>query len=246
MSSRFVYSKLLATTHDLKKSLNVVPEEGMLKEGMSVPSVASRFPDAMAPLRDGILSDTIAFIVDLSPFSEFVAESTASEIRALLDYYYNGVVPVIEKCGGVVEKYIGDAIVALFGAPFGASRTTDDHIAAAFRAGQESIAKVRKIFVNELVAKVAISRGEMFLGFVGPGTHPELTAVGNPLTLLFRIEEMAERDAVILPTELYDRIESRYPDAPKGSNSVLFTAKRQSCDLRGVGRVDLTTCVFHP
>lgn len=252
MTERFAQAKAVARERSgnvrsvrLKKALNLV-SEGMLKEGMSEPSVFSRFPDAKALLQNGVLSDTIALMTDLSPFSSFVAGASASDVRDLLNAYYDEVVPLIEAQGGVVEKYIGDAVVALFGAPFGSTRTTSDHVHAAFTAARRVTKAVHDLFRHELHAKCAISRGEMFLGLVGPSTHSELTAIGNPLTVLFRLEELATANALVLPTELYEQISDRFHDVtgvPSSGES--WKLRQEQRELRGAGETRVTYCEFN-
>lgn len=243
----FEHAKLIALSDELsgivalQKALNLT--SGMLKEGMSEPSVFTRFPAAKQVLKTGIIADTIAVMVDLSPFSTVVEECEAIDVRRILSSYYDLVVPIIERHGGVVEKYIGDAIVALFGAPFGTKSTTRTHVLRAFDAARESILVVKEHFSSELLAKAAVSRGEMFLGYVGPSSHSELTAVGTPLTMLHRLEDFANPNEIVLTEELYNQISNKFgkasPDAPPGTT---WYPKIKQANLRGIGAVNVVCC----
>ncbi|MCZ7681168.1 MAG: adenylate/guanylate cyclase domain-containing protein [Sandaracinaceae bacterium] len=249
MTDRFARAKVAATNRGtirtLRKALNLL-DEGMLKEGMSEPAVFARFPSARQALEEGILSDTLAMIVDLSPFSEFVADSSATEIRDLLAYYYEETVPIIESGGGVVEKYIGDAIVALFGAPFTGASTTSENIHHAFTAARLATARIHAIFHGDLAAKTAICKGELFIGVVGPDSHSELTAVGNPLTVLFRLEEISRRNSLTITSELYEQIRGRFQDTTEpAAPGTSWRPEPEIVELRGVGRLRVTRCTFN-
>lgn len=225
------------------KSLNV-GGPGMLKEGMSEPSVFRRFPQAKSALVAGTLTDSVALMIDLSPFSRVVSESTPTEIHRLLASYYDVTVKAIETHGGVVEKYIGDAVVALFGAPFRDGATAPSDVSAAFTAGRVSIALVHDLFGGQIHAKCAISRGQLFLGYIGPSSHPELTAVGNPLTVLFRLEDTAEPREIVLTLDTYKQIAPTFIKVPAGwrSSGKTWDETEDNIELRGVGPTKIMRC----
>jgi class 3 adenylate cyclase len=84
----------------------------------------------------------------------------------------------------------------------------------------------------------------MFLGYVGPATHSELTAVGNPLTMLYRLEDLAEPNEVLLPADLYDEMSTKDASpqsAPRLPGST-WQPVRESVPLRGVGNVQIVRC----
>jgi class 3 adenylate cyclase len=181
---------------DLKKAFNLV------KEGMAEPRVFARFPSIAAELRRGVHAECVLMMIDLSPFSRLASHLNAMEIARFLDGYYRIVVENVERAGGVVEKYIGDAVLAVFGRPFtqdGSAQVAADAIDVA----QDLIIAVGEQFEGEVVGKVALSHGRCFIGHVGPDEHRELTIIGNPLTTLFRLENVCPRNAIIAPSALF-------------------------------------------
>ncbi len=247
--NHFPITRRFASNHPqmipMMRALNVV---GMLKEGMAEIPVFKRFPKVESTLRQGVVTtNTIVLMVDLSPFSTFVANSTPMQIQVVLNAYYERAVSLIENRGGVVEKFIGDAVVAIFGAPFnGELDSTTDELLAAFEAGRELIDEMHTLFGAELTAKCAIDVGSCFLGYVGPESHPELTVIGNPLTTLFRLEDRAIRESVIMRTALYERIEPKLPIAKNTLESILagWNVSHDVVELRGVGpAVGVTSAV---
>ena len=111
--------------------------------GCSAPSRARRSPGpwrttrATCGSRARSASITVLFS-DIRSFTSFSEAHTPREVVALLNAYFGAVVPAIEAEGGVVDKYIGDGIMALFGAP----DALPDH---ALRAVRSAVAMVEKV-----------------------------------------------------------------------------------------------------
>lgn len=227
---RFAGEKAAEQTQ-LEKALNVT---GMLKEGMAEPRVFERFPALEAKLRNGVRAQCILMMVDLSPFSKLARHLSAPEIARFLDRYYRLVVERVEAAGGVVEKYIGDAVIAVFGEPFVDAKPFA--IApSVIDAAQALIIALGEQLEGEAVGKIALSFGSCFVGYVGPAEHRELTIVGNPLTTLFRLEDQCPKNAIIAPSRLFVRQwrDERLSSGPFAKAPWIFTEDFD--DIRDVG-----------
>lgn len=195
-------------TRDLQKALNVVPGK-MIKEGMAIPRVFERFPHLKEALEEGLQETVTLLLMDLSPFSSTVATWKPEVIKHFLDHYYQIAVDAIVQAGGVVEKYIGDAILAIFGPPF-SSVASDVALSDALGVAAYLTETIRGVFDGELSCKTAISQGRCFLGYVGHDEHRELTVVGTPLTELFRLESICDTDSILLRRDLFDSVRHQY------------------------------------
>jgi class 3 adenylate cyclase len=231
-------SAAIQRRYKVEKALNLQPRK--IVEAMAAPRVLARFPHLQNQLRNGVSTDPLLMLVDLSPFSEVAAGLTATEIAGFLDAYYATVVKAVEDGGGIVEKYIGDAVCALFGSPF--TVTTDDLLFEVVEIAKQLIRDSDKWFGGEVSAKVALAWGECFLGYVGPDQHQELTVVGNPLTVLFRLEAECAPNEIIALTSLFSqrpegRVATLISDRPK------WSFRTQEMTLRGVSStpVEVTT-----
>lgn len=184
---------------------------------------------------------------DLSPFSSVVAELTPDEIRSVLSLYYECVVPIVREHGGVVEKFIGDAVVAVFGAPFTEEFVSSpDDLDAAVKAAQRCVEAVERLYGGEMSAKAAISFGDCFVGYLGVAPHVELTLVGNPLTELFRIEDTCKPREVALRSSLFSEVEDRFNWVPIWVPTPWRRFEERTVSLRGVGDVTLTGLSYQP
>ena len=195
------FAKEVQAHVELKKALNL---RGTLKEGMAEPRVFERFPDLEDRLREGVRAQCVLMMVDLSPFSKLARHLSATEIARFLDGYYRLVVERVESAGGVVEKYVGDAVIAIFGQPFTEKKLCEVALDV-IEAAQDLIIAVGETFEGEVVGKIALSNGSCFIGHVGPDEHRELTIVGNPLTTLIRLEDVCPQNAIIAPSALFVR-----------------------------------------
>ncbi len=130
---------------------------------------------------------------DIRGFTTFSEGHTQDprNVVALLNAYFGAVVPAIEAEGGVVDKYIGDGIMALFGAP----ETQPDH---ALRAVRSAVAMVEK--VHELAPEwerlgfagmrigVGVHSGPAVVGTIGSPSRLDYTAIGDTVNASARIE----------------------------------------------------------
>lgn len=216
----------------------------MLKEGMSEPQVFQRYPQLREEFGTGTVADCLLLMVDLSPFSSVVAKLPAGDVAVFLQAYYHLAAGLISSSGGVVEKYIGDAVIAAFGAPFDPPTANSD-LVKVVDLSMTLILKVERLFGSELTAKCSIAYGHCHFGYLGPEQHRELTIAGTPLTELFRLEADCPARSIILKESLYNRVRTKfaptdadYRDAEIAKN--LWSVASRSRDLRGVGKAQVT------
>ena len=109
----------------------------------------------------------------------------------LLREYFNTMVPIVLKHGGTLNKYVGDAIMALFSAPL----VQADHARRAVRAGVEMIAQLPVLSPTwqakcgrPLRIGVGINTGEAVVGVMGADHRREYSAIGDTVNLASRLE----------------------------------------------------------
>jgi class 3 adenylate cyclase len=138
---------------------------------------------------------------------------------------------------------ITDGVLCIFGEPF--AQTTPDLVFEVVELAKQLIKHVHKWFDAEVCAKVAIARGECFVGYVGPDEHRELTVIGNPLTTAFRLEAICDVDQIKLPRELFEsRPAKRVRAITNDSGTASWSVTSASPVLAGIGEMDVTTITW--
>jgi class 3 adenylate cyclase/CHASE2 domain-containing sensor protein len=149
--------------------------------------MASRRP----PVLGGEMRSVTEFFSDLAGFSSFAETMTPRELVALMNTYFAAMAEVIEAHGGFVDKYIGDAIVAVFGAPL----DDGDHAVHAVRAAiacgkrlQELNRTTPALEGRALRCRIGLNTGEALVGNIGSHRRFNYTAMGDTVNLAARLE----------------------------------------------------------
>ena len=144
-----------------------------------------------ADARDALVTVLFADIRDFTPFAH---RSTAREAVALLNDFYGVVVPVITEHGGLPQQFLGDGVLAVFGA----DATLPDHADRAVAAAAAIPAAVGDL----CEVSVGVNSGLVIVGTIGAGDHTELGVIGDPVNVAARVEA-ATRDTgdYVLVTE---------------------------------------------
>ncbi len=125
--------------------------------------------------------------VDLIGSTELTAERDPVEVVDLLNRFFAVVVEEVDRRNGLVNKFIGDAVLAIFGAP----NELEDHAARALAAGR-AMSKRLVEEVPELAAGIGIATGEAVAGNVGKESRFEYTVVGDAVNAAARLTELAK------------------------------------------------------
>jgi adenylate cyclase len=133
---------------------------------------------------------TILF-ADLAGFTSLAAAVPAERVVSLLNVYLDAMAAIVIEHGGTVDKFIGDAVMALFGAP----RPQVDHAARACRAALAMNARLQQLNHElqpdgwpELRMRIGIHTGNPIVGNIGGRDRFDYTALGDPVNVASRLE----------------------------------------------------------
>ena len=125
--------------------------------------------------------------VDLVGSTTYAAEHPAQEVVAVLNRFFGVVVDEVDRHGGLVNKFIGDAVLAVFGAPV----DHRDHAGAALAAARAMAARLREE-VPEVAAGIGVATGEVVAGNVGHASRFEYTVIGDAVNCAARLTDLAK------------------------------------------------------
>ena len=131
------------------------------------------------------------FFSDLRGFTNLSEAKDPAQVVELLNEYFSQMVPVINKYGGVVDKFIGDAIMAVWGVPAAKPNDGKNALMACIKMRQalEILNKTRAARGEpELWIGMALHFGEAISGTIGSEERMEYTVIGNTINTASRIE----------------------------------------------------------
>jgi adenylate cyclase len=136
--------------------------------------------------------------VDVRGFTTFAETAEAHEVVARLNELYGLVVPIILRHEGHASKFIGDGLLAVFGAP----ERLPDHARRAVSAALEIARSVRERYGEELRVGVGVNSGRVVAGTIGGGGRLDFTVIGDPVNTAARVEAATRQtDDDVLITE---------------------------------------------
>ncbi len=157
---------------------------------------------AEAVLRDGTLAgdevDVSVLFVDIRGFTAYAEQATAREVVARLNGFFELVVPILLRHGGHANKFVGDGLLGVFGAP----ERREDHADRAVEAALAIAETVRERYGDDLRIGIGVNSGEVMAGTVGGGGRLDFTVIGDTVNTASRVEEVTrETGDEILITE---------------------------------------------
>ena len=128
---------------------------------------------------------------DIRGFTSLSENMTAQEVSELLNEYFGAMEPIVTKHNGIINKFIGDAIMAVFGEPI----QDENHAVDAVKCGYEMLEQVKaldKKWTEEgkpgIKIGVGVNTGEVFVGNIGSQKRMEYTVIGDTVNLASRLE----------------------------------------------------------
>ena len=158
------------------------------------PEVAARIKGAEKEITagSGEMRDAAILNLDLRGFTKFAGEASPDEVMRLLADYQRAMVPVIRKHGGSIDKFLGDGIMATFGA----SQPSESHAADALRALDEAMEVAKRWQAEAAIeggkgpqVNGAVATGSVLFGAVGDDARLEYTVIGDAVNLSAKLEK---------------------------------------------------------
>ncbi len=154
----------------------------------------------------GTKRPVVIFFSDIRGFTPMSEEMSPDEIATLLTEYFTEMVEIVFEHGGTLDKFMGDAIMALWGAPLGRDDDADRAIRAAMEMQQvldELNAKWAKEGRRRVEIGIGINFGEVFAGNIGSDRRLEYTVLGDAVNTASRLCTKAGPREILITEPLY-------------------------------------------
>jgi class 3 adenylate cyclase len=143
---------------------------------------------------------TVMF-ADLSGFTALSERTDPEEIRSMVDRCMSEMGEVVERFGGSVDKVIGDALMAVFGAPVAHEDDSERAVRAALEIQRR--ASEQDADFGGLCVSIGVNTGEVIFAPVGPSGRRELTVMGDAVNTAARLQAGAAPETVLVGRETH-------------------------------------------
>lgn len=146
---------------------------------------------------------------DLRGFSVVTEGYSPQEVVDMLNRYFDHMCKIIYRYGGTVDKFMGDSIMALFGASVSRPSHIEHAVSCAveMQIAMDTFNKENEnLGMPNLYMGIGINTGEVVAGKIGSDLHSEYTVIGNEVNLASRIEAYSLRGQILISEKTFSRI----------------------------------------
>lgn len=159
----------------------------------------------------GTKREVSLFFADIRGFTSLTEKKPPEELLAVLNGFFSVATEVIVQHKGYINKFVGDEVMAVFGAPVADA----DHPDNTIRALLELRERIEKFNHTEgakhnimLGVGMGATVGQVIAGNVGSQTRMEYTVMGDNVNVASRLTQMASADEILISNEFYERVHS--------------------------------------
>lgn len=145
---------------------------------------------------------------DIRGFTSISERLSPTDVAALLNDYFTRMTDIVFEFGGSLDKYIGDAVMALFGAPF----TGEEDAVNAVRAAVKMQAALAKGPGSKdgLSIRIGINTGVVIAGNIGSPKRMDYTVIGDAVNVAQRLEAIAKPGQILIGGSTYEKVKDRF------------------------------------
>jgi len=180
----------------------------------------------------GTRREVTVLFLDLTNFTAASHNMDSEEVFIWIDETLRLLASVVHKYEGTIDKFTGDGLMALFGAPLAHENDPELAVRAALEM-QTVVGPLRERILQkhgfDFQMRIGINAGPVIAGNVGDGAHMEYTVLGDTVNLASRLEKAAEPGTVLVSTTIYQRTQALFeyeilaPLSVKGVGEALQT-----------------------
>src|SRR4026208_135020 len=183
----------------LSGALSAVSRTFGIKRSPRNPNICTR---CSTHVEEGRMVEITVLFADLSSFTELTQDLGAEKTHEVVDAFLRMATEVLVKHGAFIDKYVGDAVMALFNVPI----RQDDHALRAAEAAKDvamALPTLGAHFGLSLEVSAGIATGFAHVGRLGVDDSKDYTAIGDVVNLAARLQSKAGAGEVLISEESY-------------------------------------------
>lgn len=154
---------------------------------------------------------------DIRGFTSMSEQLNPEIVVQILNEYFGDMTPIVFDHHGLLDKFMGDGMMALFGVPYPIDDAASNAVAAAI-AMQRGMAALNEdlktLGLSEIAIGIGINTGTVTVGYIGSRERTDYTAIGDAVNLAARLEKRAEPGQIIISRSTLDASGNRFPVRP--------------------------------
>jgi adenylate cyclase len=162
----------------------------------------------------GVNQNITVLFADIRGFTRISEHANPEKVVHLLNKYFSAMTDIIFAHGGTLDKYLGDGLMALFGAPTATAQDATNALNAAVAMQRRIIGinqELRDEGFNEIGIGIGLHTGEAVVGYIGSERRSEYTAIGDTVNTASRLESNSLAGQILVSDATARAAISRYP-----------------------------------
>ncbi len=163
---------------------------------------------------------TILF-ADIVGFTRLSETMPPREINIILNRYFSSMTDIVFSNGGTLDKYIGDGLMAVFGAPMEKEDDAERAVRTALEIRRELTAMMKTTSADRRFdIRVGLNTGRVVAGNIGSPKRMEYTVIGDPVNVASRLESIAKPNQIIIGEETFGLVKNKFKIQEIGTRKV--------------------------
>jgi adenylate cyclase len=180
----------------------------------------------------GTNSSITALFSDIRGFTSMSEKLSPQVVVQILNEYFADMTPIVFDHQGLLDKFMGDGLMALFGVPYACDEAASNAVAAAI-AMQRRMTMVndelRALGLSEIAIGIGVNTGTATVGYIGSRDRTDYTAIGDSVNLAARLEQRAEAGQILISRSTLDAIGSQFP--VRQCDRIMVKGKQESVEI---------------
>ena len=162
----------------------------------------------------GVNQKITVLFADIRGFTALSENANPEKVVGLLNKYFSAMTEIIFEHGGTLDKYIGDGLMALFGAPTASEEDALNAVKAAVTMQKRMVKlneELRAEGYSHISIGIGLHTGEATIGYIGSDKRSEYTAIGDTVNLAARLESNAAGGQILMTDATAEASGNRVP-----------------------------------
>lgn len=155
--------------------------------------------------------EAVVMFADIRGFTTMAEKTSAQDVVRILNRFFERMVRIIQDHGGVIDKFIGDNLMAVWGVPYAVENAHDKALRAALamrEAMRDFNGELRSQNLPEVQIGIGINAGKVIAGSIGSAERMEYTVIGDVVNTAQRAEANAKPGQILVTDDTYKLVQA--------------------------------------